>query len=413
MQNLKTSEHPIPWAGLKETIAGKQGRSRGFFRNLGVGPGFWIFGFTLLAVVPILNTQVPSDSAFHLSDFSVNLFGKFLAYAILAIGIDLIWGYTGVLSLGHGVFFALGAYSMGMHLMLGIGTESVYGTTLPDFMVWNQVQELPLFWRPFHSFGFTIAAVLLVPMLFATVFGYFAFRGRVRGVYFAILTQALVFAAWLVFNLNETNLGGTNGLTDFKQVLGFRLGDPTTQLFLYMLTVFFVGAAYVLCRGIIHSRVGRVLIAIRDDEQRVVFSGYSPPNYKLFVFVVSAGLAGLAGALYVPQVGIITPSQIGVLPSIEMAIWVAVGGRGTLTGAILGAVSVNWLRSLLTTHFPNLWPFFLGGLFVGVVMLFPQGFVGVFRKLASGWRSWVRGQPKVTTTMEESGEQPMQHSGSS
>lgn len=356
-------------------------QSGGMVSKLGVGPGFWLVGLFLLAGVPILNTQVPPDSFFHLSDFTVNLFGKYLAYAILAIGIDLIWGYTGVLSLGHGVFFALGAYSMGMYLMLQIGSESVYGSALPDFMVWNQVKELPLFWKPYYSFAFTIVAVFLAPMLFATAFGFLAFRSRIRGVYFAIITQALVFSAWLVFNRNETNLGGTNGLTDFKEVLGYRLGDPSTQLVLYMLTVFFLGISYLVCRAIIRSRVGRVLIAIRDGEQRVLFSGYNPPNYKLFVFVVSAALAGLAGALYVPQVGIITPAQIGGLRSIEMAIWVAVGGRGTLAGAIVGAVTVNWIRSVLTGAVPDLWPFFLGGLFVFVVMLFPDGLVGIVKQI--------------------------------
>ena len=348
--------------------------------RLGLSQSFWIVGLVLFVGLPLLNL-LPSDSMFHVSDFSLNLFGKFFAFAILALGIDLIWGYTGVLSLGHGVFFGLGAYAIGMHLMLGIGAEGVYGTALPDFMVWNQVTELPWFWKPFSSLGFSLAAVVLVPMLFAALFGFLAFRSRIRGVYFAIITQALALVAWLVFNRNETNLGGTNGLTDFKHILGYPLHDPATQRGLYFLTVFFLGVAYVLCRWITQSRAGRVLVAIRDCEQRVLFSGYSPANYKLFVFVISAGLAGIAGALYVPQVGIITPNQMGVLPSIEMAIWVAVGGRGTLTGAIVGAVGVNWLRSFLTNHFPELWPFFLGGLFIAVVMFFPKGCVGVFSDL--------------------------------
>ncbi len=348
--------------------------------RLGLSRSFWIVGLVLFVGLPLLNL-LPSDSMFHVSDFSLNLFGKFFAFAILALGIDLIWGYTGVLSLGHGVFFGLGAYAIGMHLMLGIGAEGVYGTALPDFMVWNQVTELPWFWKPFSNLGFSLAAVVLVPMLFAALFGFLAFRSRIRGVYFAIITQALALVAWLVFNRNETNLGGTNGLTDFKHILGYPLHDPATQRGLYFLTVFFLGVAYLLCRWITQSRAGRVLVAIRDCEQRVLFSGYSPANYKLFVFVISAGLAGIAGALYVPQVGIITPNQMGVLPSIEMAIWVAVGGRGTLTGAIVGAVGVNWLRSFLTNHFPELWPFFLGGLFIAVVMFFPKGCVGVFSNL--------------------------------
>ena len=349
---------------------------------LRLGLAFWFTGFLLLIFVPLLNL-LPQDSLFYISDFTLNLFGKYFAFAILALGIDLIWGYTGVLSLGHGVFFGLGAYAIGMHLMLEIGAEGVYGSSLPDFMVWNQVKELPWFWKPFSNFGFSLIAVILVPMVFAALFGFFVFRSRIRGVYFAIITQALALVAWLVFNRNETNLGGTNGLTDFKIILGYSLNDPSTQRAMYMLTVFFLGAAFLLCRWITQSRAGRVLIAIRDCEQRVRFTGYSPANYKLFVFVISAGLAGIAGALYVPQVGIITPNQIGVLPSIEMAIWVAVGGRGTLIGAIVGAVGINWIRSILTNHFPELWPFFLGGLFVAVVMFFPKGVVGIFSQVQS------------------------------
>jgi urea transport system permease protein len=352
----------------------------------GEGVSFWLVGLILLIVLPALNLLAPEGSWLHVSDFTLNLFGKYLAFAILALGLDLIWGYTGILSLGHGVFFGLGAYCMGMHLMLTIGTESVYGSELPDFMVWNQVKELPLFWKPFYSFIVAGFGAMLVPTLFALVFGYLAFRSRIKGVYFAIITQALALSAWLVFNRNETNLGGTNGLTDFKKVLGFRLAEPGTQRALYILTVLCLGGAYLLCRWIIRSRAGRVLIAIRDSEQRVLFSGYSPVNYKLFVFVISAALAGLAGMLYVPQVGIITPAQIGVLPSLEMVIWVAVGGRGTLVGAILGAVGVNLGRSVLTNYFPELWPFFLGGLFIAVVLLFPDGVVGLFRKVAEGWR---------------------------
>ncbi|WP_447980710.1 urea ABC transporter permease subunit UrtC [Candidatus Nitrospira bockiana] len=360
---------------------------------------FGAVGVLLLVVLPLLNLLPPEDSWLYVSDFSLNRFGKFLAFAILALGLDLIWGYTGILSLGQGVFFGLGAYCMGMHLMLTIGSESVYGSDLPDFMVWNQVKDLPWFWKPFYSFPFALLAAILVPTIFAGIFGFLAFRSRIRGVYFAIITQALALSAWLVFNRNETNLGGTNGLTDFKQVLGLRLTDPSTQRILYIVTVLCLGGAYLLCRWIIRSRAGRVLIAIRDSEQRVLFTGYSPPNYKLFVFVVSAALAGLAGMLYVPQVGIITPAQIGVLPSLEMVIWVAVGGRGTLIGAVIGAVGVNFGRSILTNHFPELWPFFLGGLFIAVVLLFPDGFVGLGQKARKSWsafaRSLVGGHAKV------------------
>jgi len=345
------------------------------------GLTFWFVGLFLLIILPALNVLPPEDSFLHVSDFTLNRFGKFLAFAILALGLDLIWGYTGILSLGHGVFFGIGAYCIGMHLMLTIGTESVYGSTLPDFMVWNQVKELPFFWKPFYSFPAAFLGAIFVPVLCALIFGFLAFRSRIKGVYFAIITQAVALSAWLVFNRNETNLGGTNGLTDFKQILGFRLSEPGTQRFLYVLTVLALGGAYFLCRWIIESRTGKVLVAIRDSEQRVLFSGYSPATYKLFVFVVSAGLAGLAGMLYVPQVGIITPAQIGVLPSLEMVIWVAVGGRGTLIGAIIGAVGVNFARSLLTNYFPELWPFFLGGLFIAVVLVFPDGLVGLMRRL--------------------------------
>jgi len=342
---------------------------------------FYVTGLILLLVLPLLNVLTPEDSWLHLSDFRLNQFGKFLCFAILALGLDLIWGYCGVLSMGQGVFFGFGAYCMGMYLALQIGKESVYGSELPDFMVWTQVKELPFFWYPFKSFAGAFLGAILVPVLFAMIFGFLAFRSRIKGVYFAIITQALAFAAWLVFNRNETRLGGTNGLTDFKQLLGYRLSDPSTQRGLYIITVLALGAAYLFCRWIVASRAGKVLIAIRDSESRVTFSGYTPWMYKLFVFVVSAGLAGLAGMLYVPQVGIITPAQIGVLPSLEVVIWVAVGGRGTLIGAILGAVAVNYGRSVLTNYFPEAWPFILGGLFVVVVTMFPDGLLGMIRKV--------------------------------
>jgi urea transport system permease protein len=364
------------------------------------GAAFWVTGFVLLFGLPLLNVLPPEDSWFHLSDFALNRFGKFLAFAILALGLDLIWGYTGILSLGQGVFFGLGAYCMGMHLMLAIGNESVYGSQLPDFMVWNQVKELPLFWKPFYSFVASILAGIVIPALFALIFGFLAFRSRIRGVYFAIITQALALMAWLIFNRNETNLGGTNGLTDFKQILGFRLSEPGTQLALYVATVLCLGASYLLCRWIVGSRAGRVLVAVRDSEQRVRFSGYSPSNYKLFVFVVSAALAGLAGMLYVPQVGIITPAQIGVLPSLEMVIWVAVGGRATLVGAIIGAVGVNLGRSILTNYFPELWPFMLGGLFVAVVLLFPDGVIGLSKHLTGKFTEWSTRTRKSKVTEE-------------
>ena len=349
-----------------------------------------IAAFWFIVAMPSLNAFGTPGSFFHVSDFTLNLFGKFLAYAILALGLDLIWGYTGILSMGHGVFFGLGAYCMGMYLTLEIGGEGVYQSKLPDFMVWNRVQELPLFWKPFHSFFFTTLAVALVPGLLAAVFGFLAFRTRVRGVYFAIITQALALSAWLVFNRNEVNLGGTNGLTNFKKILGFTLTEASTQRGLYVVTALVLCGAYLLCRWIVKSRAGKILLAIRDAENRVLYSGYTPANYKVFVFTVSAMLAGVAGALYAPQVGIITPGRIGVLPSIEMVIWVAVGGRGSLIGAVIGAVGVNWARSYLTSSYPDYWLYFLGGIFVLVVQFFPDGVVGLARDLPRKVESWVR-----------------------
>jgi urea transport system permease protein len=334
----------------------------------------------LVVVLPSLNA-LPAGSPLRVSDFTLNLFGKFLTYAILALGIDLIWGYAGVLSLGHGVFFGLGAYAMGMHLMLEIGAKGVYQNALPDFMVWNRVTELPLFWKPFYSAWFTLLAVVLVPGVFAAIFGFLTFRSRIRGVYFSIITQALALCAWLTFNRNAMNLGGTNGLSGFKTMFGFPLNSPATQRGLYVATALFLCGAYLLCRWIVRSPAGKVLVAIRDSETRVLFCGYSPAAFKMFVFTVSAVLAGLAGALYVGQVGIITPARIGVLPSIEMIIWVAVGGRGTLIGPVVGAFGVNWLQSLLTTHYPDLWILVLGGMFVTVVLFFPDGVVGTAQKL--------------------------------
>src|SRR5689334_9286771 len=354
----------------------------------------------LVVALPTLNA-LPAGSPLRISDFTLNLFGKFLAYAILALGIDLIWGYTGVLSLGHGVFFGLGAYAMGMHLMLEIATRSVYRNVLPDFMVWNQVTELPLFWKPFYTVPFTLLAVLAVPALFAFAFGYLTFRSRIRGVYFSIITQALALSTWLMFNRNAMNLGGTNGLSGFKSIFGWSLNSAATQRGLYVATALCLCGAFLLCRVIVRSPAGRVLIAIRDSETRVLFSGYSPAAFKLFVFVVSAVLAGVAGALYVPQVGIITPARIGVLPSIEMIVWVAVGGRGTLLGPVVGELGVNWLQSILTTHYPDLWLLVLGGLFVAVVLFFPDGVVGTLQKFLRGSLRLSRAGSPLTARPDE------------
>lgn len=350
----------------------------------------------LVVALPALNA-LPQGSPFRVSNFTLNLFGKYLTYAILALGIDLIWGYAGVLSLGHGVFFGLGAYAMGMHLMLEIGAKGVYQNVLPDFMVWNRVTELPLFWRPFYSAPFTLIAVVAVPGIVAAVFGFLTFRSRIRGVYFSIITQALALCAWLTFNRNAMNLGGTNGLSGFKTMFGFPLNEASTQRGLYVVTALCLCGAYLLCRWIVRSPAGRVLVAIRDSETRVLFCGYSPAAFKLFVFTVSAALAGVAGALYVGQVGIITPARIGVLPSIEMIIWVAVGGRGTLIGPIVGAFGVNWLQSLLTTHYPDLWILVLGGMFVAVVLFVPDGIVGTAQKLMARFGAAKTPEPSATT----------------
>ncbi|ETX02249.1 MAG: hypothetical protein ETSY2_35940 [Candidatus Entotheonella gemina] len=333
----------------------------------------------------ILLIGLPVGNAYGwITDYSLNLFSKYLALAILALGMDLIWGYTGILSLGQAIFFGLGAYAMGMYLMLESSGKGVYGEAIPDFMVWNRVTELPLYWVPFKSFPIAVIGSILVPAAAAAVIGFLTFRRRVGGTYFAILTQAIAFATWLMFNRNEMNLGGTNGLTDFKSVLGFSLSEPGTQWTLYMLTAFLLIACYVGCRWLTGSKIGLIMTAIRDQEPRLRFLGYPIAQYKIFIFSVAGALSGLAGALYVTQVGIITPSQIGVLPSLEIVVWVAFGGRNSLIGAMIGAVGINAARSVLTAHFPEWWPIILGGLFVIVVLLLPNGIAGLPRQLWNG-----------------------------
>ena len=334
----------------------------------------------LLAVavlVPVLNLTQPAGSAFHVPTYLVSLLGKYLCFALLALSVDLIWGFCGILSLGHGAFFALGGYAMGMHLMRQIGTRGVYGNPeLPDFMVFLNWKELPWYWHGFDSFPFALLMVVLVPGLLALVFGWFAFRSRVTGVYLSIITQAMTFALLLAFFRNDMGFGGNNGLTDFKDLLGFDLQAGTTRAGLFAASAAVLALAYLLCRWIVCSKLGRVLIAIRDAESRTRFLGYRVEVYKLFVFTVSAMLAGLAGALYVPQVGIINPSEFSPANSIEIVIWVAVGGRGYLHGAILGAVLVNYAKTWLTGAAPDIWLFFLGGLFIAVTVLLPKGIVG-------------------------------------
>jgi urea transport system permease protein len=332
-------------------------------------------------VVPALNLGPPQDSPLHVPDYLVTLLGKFFCFAIVAIAIDLLWGYTGILSLGHGVFFALGGYAMGMYLMLAIGEAGVYRSKLPDFMVFLDWKELPWFWRPFDSFAFALLAALLVPGLLAYVFGFLAFRSRIRGVYFSIITQAFTFALMLLFFRNETGLGGNNGLTNFKHVYGYPLAEPSTKLGLYVLSALGMLGAFLLCRFVLASKAGRVLRAIRDAESRVMFSGYDPTTFKLFVYTLSAVICGFAGALYVPQVGIINPSELQPSNSIEMAIWVAVGGRGSLIGGPLGAFAVNGAKSWFTVAVPELWLYVLGVLFITVTLFLPQGLVGLAAKL--------------------------------
>src|SRR5689334_16832838 len=315
-------------------------------------------------IVPVANLLVPAGSALHLSDYAVQLVGKIMCYAICALAMDLIWGYTGMLSLGHGVFFALGGYAMGMYLMRQIGADGQYRLPMPDFMVFLNWKEFPWHWAVSDSFFAQAALVVLVPGLLAFVFGYFAFRSRIKGVYFSIITQAMTYAAMLLFFRNETGFGGNNGFTDFKRILGFQISALPTRTVLFVATFVALVLAFIACRAIVTSKFGRVVTAIRDAEARVMFSGYNPLGYKLFVWTFSAVLCGIAGALYVPQVGIINPGEMSPGNSIEMAVWVAVGGRGTLIGPIIGAFLVNGAKTLLTAWVPEYWLFVLGAIFV-------------------------------------------------
>ena len=354
--------------------------NRFLFADLG---GNIMLGLLLLVVVlvALLNLAVPDGSALHLSTYTVTVLGKYLCYALLALALDLVWGYCGILSLGHGAFFALGGYAMGMYLMRQIGERGVYGNPLlPDFMVFLNWKDLPWFWHGFDMFWFAVMMIVLVPEALAFVFGWFAFRSRVTGVYLSIITQALTYALMLAFFRNEMGFGGNNGLTDFKDIIGFDLQSDVTRVVLFALSALALALAYIMCRAIVRSKLGRVLIAIRDTEDRARFVGYRVERYKLWVFVVSAVLAGIAGALYVPQVGIINPGEFAPLNSIELVIWVAVGGRGTLYGAAAGAVLVNYAKSYFTAAIPEAWLFALGALFVLVTVFLPRGLVGLFKK---------------------------------
>jgi urea transport system permease protein len=329
-------------------------------------------------LVPLLNRVVPASSPLHLSTYALTLIGKYLCYAMLALAVDLVWGFVGILSLGHAAFFALGGYAMGMYLMRQIGARGVYGNPLlPDFMVFLNWKELPWFWLGFNHFGFAVLMMVLAPMLLAVVFGWLAFRSRVTGVYLSIMTQALSYALMLAFFRNDMGFGGNNGFTDFKDILGFDLHEDGTRVALLVATAVALAASYVACRLIVSSRAGRVVRAIRDAESRTRFLGYRVESYKLWVFVFSAVLAGVAGALYVPQVGIINPSEFAPINSIEVVIWVAVGGRGTLYGAAIGAVLVNYAKTFLTGALPEVWLYALGALFVLVTVFLPRGIMGL------------------------------------
>ena len=353
----------------------------GLFAALRTDKGGWIL-LSLLAVlavvVPLLHLAVPSGSAFHMSSYGVTLIGKYLTYGLLALAVDLVWGYCGILSLGHGAFFALGGYAMGMYLMRQIGTRGVYGDpVLPDFMVFLNWKELPWFWQGFDMFWFAALMVVMVPGLLALVFGWFAFRSRVTGVYLSIITQAMTYALMLAFFRNDMGFGGNNGFTDFKELLGFNLSLPAVQVTLFVCSAVALALGYVVCRFVVSSRAGRVVAAVRDAESRTRFIGYKVESYKLWIFVISAVLAGIAGALYVPQVGIINPGEFSPLNSIEVVIWVAIGGRGTLYGAIAGAILVNYAKTYFTTAFPSIWLYFLGALFILTTLALPNGVVGL------------------------------------
>jgi urea transport system permease protein len=343
--------------------------------------GTQIFLAVLLTVgvaVPVMHLAFPDGSALHLSTYTMTLIGKYMTYALLAVAVDLVWGYCGILSLGHAAFFALGGYAMGMYLMRQIGTRGVYGDpVLPDFMVFLNWKELPWFWHGFDMFWFAAAMVIIVPGLLALAFGWLAFRSRVTGVYLSIITQALTYALMLAFFRNDMGFGGNNGLTDFKELLGADINAPATRIVLFLASALALGLGYCACRYITSSRAGRVVQAIRDAESRTRFIGYRVESYKLWIFVFSAILAGIAGALYVPQVGIINPSEFQPINSIEIVIWVAVGGRGTLYGAVAGAVIVNYAKTYFTAAIPELWLYALGTMFVVVTLFLPRGIVGL------------------------------------
>jgi len=337
----------------------------------------------MVVVLPFLNAFTPAGTFLHVSNFSINLYGKYLCYAILAISVDLLWGYTGMLSLGQALFFTLGGYMMGMYLMRMIGDLGQYHKPIPDFLVFLGWSTLPTFWKPFSSLPFAIIMAFLLPGVLAAIFGFLAFRSRIRGVYFSILTQALTYAACLLFFRNSLLLGGNNGFTDFKFILGYDLRTPATQRALYIATALALVSVYLGCRWLSRTKFGLIQQAIRDSENRVLFSGYAAGYYKLFVFVFCALIAALGGILYVPQVGIINPSEMGTDKSLEAVVWVAVGGRGTLIGPVIGAIFINALKSWTTRAYPDMWLLILGTLFILVTVFMPKGIVGLPEQLRS------------------------------
>ncbi|TWG64047.1 MULTISPECIES: urea ABC transporter permease subunit UrtC [unclassified Aminobacter] len=342
--------------------------------------------------VPVLNLAVPPSSSFHMPPHAVALLGKYLCYAMLALSLDLVWGYCGILSLGHGAFFAIGGYAMGMYLMRQIGSRGVYGhPVLPDFMVFLNWKELPWYWYGFDQFWFVALMVMLAPGLLAFAFGWLAFRSRVTGVYLSIITQAMTYALLLAFFRNDMGFGGNNGLTDFKDILGFSLQAPATRAALFSTSALMLALAVVATARLVSSKYGKLMVAVRDAESRTRFLGWRPENIKLLAFTISAVMAGIAGALYVPQVGIINPSEFAPANSIEVVIWTAVGGRGTIVGPVIGAIAVNWGKSWFTAALPEVWLFALGGLFIAVTLLMPKGIVGVWEQ----WRSSLKARRRV------------------
>lgn len=371
------------------------------FRALDRKAIWLVAALVLIAIaIPVANLVIPEGNPLHVPNYAVPLFGKYLNYAMLALALDLVWGYCGILSLGHAAFFALGAYAMGMYLMRQIGARGVYANPiLPDFMVFLNYKDLPWFWHGFDLWWFAFIMVALIPGVLAFAFGWFAFRSRVTGVYLSIITQAMTYALLLAFFRNDLGLGGNNGLTDFKDILGFNVQAATTRAALFAASAFALALAVIICSAIVNSKLGKVMVAVRDAESRTRFLGWRPENVKLFAFVVSAVLAGIAGALYTPQVGIINPGEFDPANSIEAVIWVAVGGRGTIIGPIIGAVLVNAGKSIFTGAFPDWWLYCLGGLFIFVTLFMPKGIVGLFQKLRTR-------KGKEASSAAEAGEDP-------